>query len=338
MKNALFLTFADLENGDRHEFRWEIKPTGLAHKWLKELAYAVQQPDRVREQRFLGWSVTRDDQQKRVFQLNKSIALINMYYGSRYQIHEWASLNMSQERLNALHHHFEILMGQSWKRSELTKHIPMHIMVAVRLINELVHDFENALRVNEILAAGGNPQRAFHCILVPYRQLKLTTEDLSTFTFETAVGDLVSSYCQLGKTWVEVYHDQDEHIFADNIAPLRSYASTMSYMDYVTTREYSDSLRAQVKKFIRDYGLRKGLPLDPDDPAHAIGHSRLASLPKDSPLLTCSETERTHFFRTHSNIYSIRIVLDGQEFKRDYPVHDDYLRGREFILEESHPL
>lgn len=318
MSSQIYITFAKLDGRDPYEFRWNVRSTSLAERWLGEMASAMKSK-RLREQRFNGWAATESDQRLRVQALNESIATINRFYKERYYIPEQAQPEMSQEDLNALHHHFELLMGQSWNRSELTRNIPEKVHVAVRLLNDLVHDYESADRVARALHEGRRVERSFHFQLVPYRQRALTAEDLKTFTFSHELGDLVSNYCQLGKTWVEVFNDKDMHIHPENIAPLRHYASTFCCYFYTLPAEEASDLAQSVKQFILEKGRAMSIDLDPEDAKHALGHAVFANLDSASPLLRWSDYERTQFMQEHPNISAIRLVSGGQEIRRTFP-------------------
>lgn len=324
MEAKIFLTFSTPEGNDPHEFQWDICNTPIGRRWFDEMEFALRSYDNLREQRFTGWDYTPADQRKRAHRLNQAIDVINRFYGERYHIAERASFDMGQETLNALHHHFELLMGQSWNRSELTMGIPVDVFVEVRLLNDLVHDFEAAVRIAEAEKSGERVHRSFHCQLVPYRQLPLTEEDLASFSYAHRWGDLFSNYCQLGKNWSEVCHDKDEHIHPENIAPLRFYAASFGAYFYDVSKEESDDLTREVKAFIRARGEATGQTVDPDDIRHALGHVVFANLSPTSALYQMPEAERVNFMKKHTNITAIGVKSERGEFKRFFPNPQSY--------------
>jgi hypothetical protein len=324
MDASIFLTFSTPQGQDSHEFEWKICDTPIARRWFIEMDYSLRLKDNLREQRFTGWNHSAADQKDRVEGLNKAISVINSFYQERHHITERASLNMPQEVLNALHHHFELLMGQSWNRSTLTQDVPGHVLVQVRLLNDLVHDYEAADRAQAVEDAGEKAFLSLHCQLVPYRQQPLTKEDLSLFTYAHDWGDLFSNYCQLGKNWSEVFHDKDEHIHPENIAPLRFYASSFGAYFYTHDKEASENLKKQVKDFIRSRAEATKENVDPDDVKHALGHVVFAKLSSQSVLFQMPETERDAFMKKHANITAIRVQSELGDFKRDFPNPDDY--------------
>jgi hypothetical protein len=325
MSAKIFLTFSNIKGSDPQEFVWDVRGTSLAQRWMGEMANALKFSHRLREQRFAGWVTRNEDLELIIDQLNEAVMIINAYYGDRYNIPERAHSGMNQEILNALHHHFELLMGQSWNRSELTKGIPDNVLVAVRRLNDRVHDYEQGERSRECELKGEIPLRTFQCTLVPYVQRPLLQEDFASFSYTNDVGDMVTNYCQLGKTWLEAYQDCDIHIHPENIAPLRFYSSGFNCYFSEHSPSQSENLNIKVKEFILKKAEANNWKTDPDDVKHALGHSVYASLPSDSPLLKCSETERVALIRDHANISAIRLVSGAQEVYREFPDPFSYL-------------
>lgn len=324
MAQKIYLTFSDLNKNSSQEFEWDVCSTPLAEKWFANLAQSVASPKLYREQIFRGWATRNEDLYTIVDKLNVCISKINKYYGSRYHIPEQAYFGMDQDRLNALHHHFELLIGQSWNLSELNKNAPMDIQIATRGLNDFIHNYEAAVRTQHEITHGIRPTRFFQFQLTPFVQKPLSLEDLRSFTFECSLGDMVTNYCQLGKTWLEVCNDNDDYINIENISPLRYYTSSFNCLFYDIARQEAESCRKSVKEYIRHIMDKNGQSIDLEDPRLALGHAVYARLPKHSDLLQMTEEERCNFFQHHSNIACVRMVSGTQEVKRRYKETLDY--------------
>lgn len=145
--------------------------------------------------------------------MNQCIAVINR--DGRYSIKEQAKGDPSQGFLNVMHHHFEILRGTVWQESDYYLNSSPSVCSAVCGINHLVHEMEAWDR-----APGG-----FSGIFTEFfgsARNKLPKESVKDFSMDTDFGDLVLHYCQIGKTWWEVFNDGDLEIFEPAIQPLET--------------------------------------------------------------------------------------------------------------------
>ncbi len=318
MSTKLFLSFSEPNGGHAEEFEWRVLDTSLANRWLKEMIDGLKDPKRIREQQFFGWAIRPSDQAKRAAKLNAAIDKINNFYGDRYQIQERAFLGMPQDVLNQLHHHFELLIGQVWRPSELISDIPLEVHLAVRDLNELVHEYEFSERARFYLEMGERVVGGFHCQLAPYVHKELTLEDLRSFTYDNEPGNISTNYCQLGKTWTEVCIDNDHHIHKENIAPLRYYTAAFICNFHWHTPTKSKQLLDQVHSFISEKKSKFGWDVDPNDPRNALGHAHYAELNRESPLRKLSDSELTDFFCQRPNISRIRIRSGSAEISKSF--------------------
>jgi hypothetical protein len=320
----IFLTFARRDGSDAHEFEWHVKENDLSELWFNELWKRLPDQERIREQNFWGFSRTKEDLVPYVDVLNDSIKIINDFYGERYHIKEKAFLGMSQDVLNALHHHFELLMGQSWNMSEYRHGCPPEVVKAVRLLNDYVHLYERAEAGIKNKQEGKKVVRVFQVQMVPYIQNELSLEHLKTFSYEVNFGDLVTNYCQLGKTWLEVCNDNDQDINLENITPLRFYAATFNCFFFTDTKVNSDWITDKVRTYIQERNKKDGWNVDPYDPRQALGHAVYASLAPDSPLKSWPTEKLDDFFNSHSNVVQIKLDSGNDQISRSFNDPDSY--------------
>lgn len=323
MSTKIYLTFSSPSGKNSEKVQWNVRSTPLAERWLAQMINATKNKKYIREQRFVGWQCGDSALNLLVNKLNESISIINQYYGARYQIKERAYLGMPQEVLNALHHHFELLIGQTWNPSILIKNIPRQVFTAIRRLNDYIHDYEAAIRARIDEKRGFPTIRFFQFQYAAYKLFDLTQQDLSEFSFASEMGDLVTNYCQLGKTWIEVFYDRDNDIHPENISPLRYYSASFNANFFETSFSESLKITQEVKNFIQTRGG------DPNDTKLALGHQVYASLPADSFLRTCSEKDRVKFFSERMNVSEILIKNGAQEVIRKFTNPNDYYERRD---------
>ncbi len=143
--------------------------------------------------------------------MNKCIEKINQ--DGRYYIRERATGKLDQNFLNIMHHHFEVLRGSVWQESEYYARSEEDVCSAVCGINHIVHETEAWLRSD--YGASGILTEFYGSNRTP-----LPPESVNDFDMQTDFGDLLLHYCQIGKTWWEVFTDKDEEIFEPAIQPL----------------------------------------------------------------------------------------------------------------------
>lgn len=323
--SKIFLTFFNRISRQEQELSWDLLNTPLARRWFAELWRALGTEGNVREERYFGWANRPKDQEFRVQKLNRAIDILNHYFKGKYEIAERAHFGMDQTLLNKLHHHFEILMGQSWNRNAwINEGVTPEVHFAVRTLNDMVHEYEFSEQANRALKIGERQIGGFQWQLAPYKQIPLSIEDLESFNFANEPGDLVTNYCQLGKTWVEVYNDHDNRIDDSNIAPLRYFSSGFLCNFHRFSHEQSIALSNKMKEFIKKRANGKQETIDINDPRLALGHATYAKLSAGSPVLLLSESDRTEFFCQFAETSSIRLCEGEKTIFRNFRQSLDY--------------
>jgi ABC-type polar amino acid transport system ATPase subunit len=302
----LFLDF-DLNKGSKR-FSWVVENHDLADLWWENLWKNLAIPPAGSEQRFFGWRTEDQYQEMRVSALNRAINTINLHFKDRYQIKAQAFIGMNQDHLNEIHHHFEILMGQSWKPSPYLENLPINVHNAIRALNDLVHDYEYAIRTK-------SPPKGFHVVsgfqvrTLPAKQIPIPKNCFPLFTFENQSGALVTDYCQLGKTWSEVYEDKDTYIHKENISPLRFYSSSFICNFYHLPLKEAEERKQKIQNFILEKNRANNWDLDPKDPQNALGHVLLAKLEPVAANMPPTLEE----FSNYSAIKKIALKEEGRE-------------------------
>lgn len=306
------------------EAGWEISKSNLAQRWARNFLHALGLKN-TREQRFFGWDWSGEYKQKKLTHLGDAVAVINQHFKNAIQIDPDSFWHPNQETLNQLHHKFELFMGQSWNRNRMSLDAPLAVQVAIRELNDFVHDLEYSDDPAVYRKRGHLWLRGFQCQLAPYTQLPLEPEDYKYFTFESEPGDLVTNYCQLGKTWVEAFVNQDEHIHFSNIAPLKYYSSGFICNFHEYSAQDSMWLTHNVREYIVEKSKRNETPLDPADPKHALGHIKYAKLSSDSQLYSMSEADQISFFTQAPKISKITLSFGGETATREFSYAEKYV-------------
>jgi hypothetical protein len=319
---SLNLTFSDSSGHSKECFRWVPHCTKLSEKWINSLIFHLENPYTIREQKFFGWDDSPSRQIQILNSLRESISIINEEFEGIYNIPDIQTASrdqfFDQDCLNSLHVHFEKLMGKSWDKSPYLAGISVRGINAIRNLNEQIHFYEDFKRTKEKFEKEKEYFGGFQFQIYPYDNRELNTEDLNTFTLEQDLGDIVTSYCQLGKHWLEVYSDRDFLVGFDNISPLRYFGPSGYCQFYKKNFTDAKKEKKQILEFIREYHDKRKVVFDGDLPKLAIGHSRLACLEKSSALYRWNSTERAAFFLHHDSIQSIEIKVGAQSWKKDF--------------------
>jgi hypothetical protein len=214
-----------------------LEPTEipLAKRWIAELKRVLQGPHFLeKDQAFCGFLDSPRDFSYLSGQINHVIEVIEQHrapglWESGYSIPERCSPEtITPELMNRLHHHFEILRGQTWNTSPYLMGLERRVADAIRRLNVLVHEIEAQ---NQSILMRQKEGRIFPFSVVHFlypemnRPPQLAEEDYEYFSTEEGFGFVQMHYCQIGKTHYQAWHDGDTDIFDDNVNNLRFYSS-----------------------------------------------------------------------------------------------------------------
>lgn len=220
MNKTVIITLQNpIDETDIFDMVFDVCDTEIANAWFDMVVDCLQKqlrleknfcwlglPDPVRNVEFL-----RNELEKCVDKIN-SYALKNPDWG--YFINrEWNDAS-SHEALNILHHHFELLMGQVWDVSIYMKTADDDTKYQIRQLNNLVHELQSRKTANNF---GGMTVASY---LNVEREL-FKDEYYDYFDVNRNFGDIFLHYSQTGKTPIEAFQDDDDHVFDNNINALR---------------------------------------------------------------------------------------------------------------------
>jgi hypothetical protein len=129
-----------------------------------------------------------------------------------------------------------------------------------------VHDMEALTRARE----NKNSTRAVVFEVNDRKQYALPNAFAKDFTFDIGFGDICLHYGLVGKTWWEVFLDEDEEIFEEGIRPLDVIGPEFDI--HFLPQKIPNEILEKFFQFLRNHGQ------DPKETDLRLGFYRLASL------------------------------------------------------------
>ena len=184
---------------------------------------------------------------------------------------------------------------------------------AINTINCVVHEIESFIRAKENYGTGTE----FLAVTIEFTNPTFTALptfcDLD-FTLNTNFGDLVLHYCQTGKTWWEVFIDEDEDIFPEAVIPLKVVSGeVVLFLGEVGDLE-------QRKKNFQKFLIEQGQ--NPSDPNLRLGFNVVATLDKNE----LSKDDIINTIGSYSSIRELNIYKDDKIIAQK-----KFLKSKEFI-------
>jgi hypothetical protein len=230
---TLKITFNNTETKQTKNVFWDIRQFSLAQKWAAALEADYLNTGAVLEKQFMlhGWvyptSSNRRTIQFMCDELNFHIDQVNNYALENdidYYIDMFfTEETLDQEQLNKIHHHFEILIGQTWNMSEWYEQFDAAHQFSINNFNWLCHEIESQLRGLDAYNNNRSSSSLVFC-MKPIKRHELVEADGDYDNFEMRdleFGQIRMHYAQTGKTHREAWHDNDEDIYDDNISGIR---------------------------------------------------------------------------------------------------------------------
>jgi hypothetical protein len=252
---------------DTVEYTWQLMDNAVTPFWLKYFTTCLQKKILFKP-RFMGFVDGERNFEFLQKQLNECIDIINS--DGRHKIDKKLNHNWDQEFSNYIHHHFEVLMGDEWNKSDYWKNSNEEVCSAVCGLNDYTHELEAWHRASE--GRKTNPEFTMAHVEGEFFEgpgMDIKTQFHEEFTLETSFGDMVLHYTQIGKTWLEVCIDQDEDIFDPAIQPLWKLSGSFNILfNELDVEDLKNKVMTHLKK----------LGKDPSDPTLRLGMVPVAKL------------------------------------------------------------
>lgn len=224
------------------ELLYKIRETNLGQFWKEHLhANFIAVANPIEKNYCLqGWQTDWDTTYPRDLthiceRLNYHIDIVNQEMPSHgypvINLHfsKQALIDDPQEvLLNKIHHHFELLIGQTWNPSKWSKlNLQRKTRFSIRMLNNYCHEIEGILK--SIRSPGNSPWISISLSGIGKsgiysknkKRSNLLYEHYLDFTDESNFGHISLFYAQLGKQHNEVYQDNDTDIERENISGIR---------------------------------------------------------------------------------------------------------------------
>jgi hypothetical protein len=254
-----------------------LRNTPIAHKYFAALVEAqmltIKSPDRIH-----NFPNTRFDRHTISDQINQCVDAINRYAPGLMPLR--AEPQMSQERLNRLHHYFEVLRGPVEGPREFYLRAPASVQAALRQLNLLIHRFEDYERNEKRLREGRPPEASIYVTFEQRERYPLAEGDYAHFTKRKTFGGWYINYCEVGKPIWDVYQDADDVVGDANVRPLRFY-SAESVVEFgpTTTETEHELMLAKFGAWWDEHAVMLSrLGFSKGDPANAVGAIPVADL------------------------------------------------------------
>ena len=272
-----------LDFGESNTYTLELcaRDTSVGRRWYQLLSEHVERDNRCSEpQRLYNFPKDPWDEEALVQELNRCISIINDY---QKVINHNASVGMSQETFNELHHYFEVLRGEVIEGTEFFNKAP-------RVVQDALNDYNVCIHRTESFYMGKRWQRRaprIVCTLNNIERQLLETEDYENFVTDLPAGTAFVNYCQVGKPILDVFRDGDEIIFDDTVRPLKYLGPDFSFY-LANTQEETNGLA--------EWMSANGY--DINDKTNAIGVLPVADVIwKDDPETTILEISKRQYIK-----------------------------------------
>jgi len=275
MSRHIILTLQNpLDDSDTLDLKYNVLDTTIGNQWFDHCVSNVKNEPRI-EKNFcwLGWKDPNRDVPYLVEKLDKCVDTINEFaeaamhlkrldgipniWKDYYIEKNWDDIS-SDDALNQLHHHFEILMGPVWDPANYMRLANPVTAYAIRQLNNLVHELQSRKNAEMNINHSGMTVVSY---LNPVREL-FADEYYDSFSLNRDFGDILLHYAQTGKTPIEAFEDNDAYVFNNNINALRYMSGEFNiwWSDSSTDHEITNK-----KEKLREWLLDREVVLQEHD-------------------------------------------------------------------------
>lgn len=275
MSKHIILTLQNpLDESDTLDIKYNVMDTTIGNQWFEHCVNNVKNEPRI-EKNFcwLGWKDPNRDVPFLAKRLDQCVDTINQFADNNVEIWDgyridknWDDI-VSDDALNQLHHHFELLMGQVWDPAQYMRKASPEAAYAIRQLNNLVHELQSRR------FAETHPEYVGVTIvsyLNPVREL-FADEYYDSFSLNRDFGDIFLHYAQTGKTPIEAFEDNDDYIFNNNINALRYMSGEFNicWFDSVSV-EHIKSTKEKLRQWLFE---RDVVMQEQDDFCYYVDHN-----------------------------------------------------------------
>ena len=226
--------------------------------------------------------------------------------------------------MNRLHNHFEVLQGTVTELSPYYRIADHETKYAIRQLNNLCHELENLLLGQQKQKYMGDwirPSQITTWLHAPRYDLKTAhKQGFATNQFNRRLGHVYMHWAQIGKTYYEVFRDEDAPDLTDTvcaaITQLKYYSGEFDIewgKDTVYGNPDTPWVTDHIDKF-KTWMINNGK--DPDDLELSNGHLPIGEIDLVKYFGSDNNFQIWDILSDHLDIYSIEI--DGVKQTYDY--------------------
>lgn len=241
--------------------------------------------------------------------------------------------------LNEIHHHFEILSGPVWDRSNIFQSLDLEGHFCLRQINNLCHELESLSRNLEKKSKKINQYLPHHIMtfsLLKSPRFNLDAKDYDFFSLSRNFGQMYLHYCQTGKTWWEAYIDDDDIVDDPGISGLRYYSAEfdVDLGPLIPESMFKSGYYDENQHYFFEWLKEKGQ--DPADKKLALGRLVFGNLDL-SPFLGLSYSQIITKLSRFSHCVKVELCGQGRSDCLEFPYHweDQNYLERQFELSKK---
>lgn len=331
-KQLIKITLRDpLDKTDQVDYYIQPEEHQLAQDWVVALEDLVRR-DAMLEKNFcfLGFPNTARNLDYLCNDLNRHIQRINDFFGKHYFIEETYTPESvvntddhgpNHTTLNVLHNHFERLQGtvenlSNWYRSanDVTK-------FSIRQLNNICHELESLILSRRKQRFDPNwvrPSQITTWLNAPRHLLTLEhKQGFVTNGYERHFGTVYMHWCQIGKTYFEVWRDENAPELTDAVCEaithLKYYSGEFD-IEWGRTVDHTKDWWLRTMAPFYDWLEKQGI--DSTDPQYSLGHLPIGQVLLEDSFGTSDPDSVWAILEKHLDIYAIEV--NGHRAVYDY--------------------
>jgi len=274
-------------------------------------------------------------------ELNYAISLVNehmnpcgyQFIDLEFTVEKLKDPEIYRDIMNRIHHHFEVLIGQTWNPSEwFTKHANSTARWAIGQLNTCCHEIEAAVETinGHDFAFSGISYNCDPWDSLPHPSKTVYNLELEHYeayeNVHTEWGSITPYYSQLGKTPREAFNDGDDYIDDENITAPRFMTGEANlnffyWAEPGANRSLDTSPREEeFKEWLKSNGR------DYNDPTLAVGYAEIGKV--DLTLYQETWLELDAKIRKYDNVTEVGFVDENFDIvvsqRYDYTWQEQY--------------
>ena len=252
----------------------------------------------------------------------------------------YLSLAMKHSIMNRLHNHFEVLQGTVDNLSKYYLRATTEVQYAIRQLNLLCHEMESLMLTDRKVAHDPEwvrPSQITSFLNAPRLFLKESHKVLfAANSYDRTLGGVYTHWCQLGKTYMEVWRDEDGPLLSNTtceaITMLEYYSGEFD-IEWGKSITRKDPWFARQLEAFNSWMLWNRLVPHPEQ--YSLGYLPLGQVDLQGSFGTEDHLEIIDIMKPYLDIYAIEV--DGVRAEFPYSLNDsDWKEAQQRALTQHH--